>query len=119
VAAGTIAAPPSDAFAMLMVQLVVIVITAQVVARAARALWQPAVIGELAAGIVLGPSVLGLVSPAVFSALFPPASIAPLALVGQIGVVLYIFVVGTRLVGSDVAQNARVAIAPSVIRASS
>ena len=58
---------------------------------------QPPVMGEMIAGIVLGPSVLGLFSPQALSFLFPPASLETLRLLSQIGVVLFMFIVGMEL----------------------
>jgi Kef-type K+ transport system membrane component KefB len=53
--------------------------------------------GEMVAGIVLGPSVLGLLYPLSQSFLFPPASLETLRLLSQIGVVLFMFIVGMEL----------------------
>jgi Kef-type K+ transport system membrane component KefB len=59
-----------------------------------RRFGQTAVIGEMVAGILLGPSLLGQLSPAIESRLFPEASLVPLYLISQLGVVLFMFVVG-------------------------
>lgn len=59
-----------------------------------RRLGQTAVIGEMFAGILLGPSLLGQVFPPVESRLFPPASLPSLYLISQLGVVLFMFIVG-------------------------
>ena len=59
-----------------------------------RRLGQTAVIGEMFAGILLGPSLLGQLFPSIESRLFPPASLPPLYLISQLGVVLFMFVVG-------------------------
>ena len=59
-----------------------------------RRLGQTAVIGEMFAGILLGPSLLGQLFPAIESRLFPQASLPPLYLISQLGVVLFMFVVG-------------------------
>ena len=53
--------------------------------------------GEMLAGIVLGPSLLGLLFPQISSFLFPPTSMTSLAVFSQIGVVLFMFVVGVEL----------------------
>jgi Kef-type K+ transport system membrane component KefB len=55
------------------------------------------VIGEMCAGILLGPSLLGAISPSMEATLFPPASLPPLQLISQLGVVLFMFVVGTEV----------------------
>jgi len=62
-----------------------------------RRLGQTAVIGEMFAGILLGPSLLGRLSPSIESQLFPPASLPPLHLISQLGVVLFMFVVGMEV----------------------
>src|SRR3954468_2235769 len=59
-----------------------------------RRLGQTSVIGEMVAGIMLGPSLLGQLFPAIESRLFPPVSLPPLYLISQLGVVLFMFVVG-------------------------
>jgi len=58
---------------------------------------QPRVIGEMIAGILLGPSLLGLLAPSIQTLLFPPESLGLLSAVSQVGLVLYMFVVGTHL----------------------
>jgi Kef-type K+ transport system membrane component KefB len=61
-----------------------------------RWLGQPQVVGEMLAGVLLGPSLLGLIFPGAEAAIFP-ADIRPLLyLGGQLGVALYMFVIGTR-----------------------
>ena len=59
-----------------------------------RRFGQTAVIGEMVAGILLGPSFLGQLFPAIESRLFPEASLAPLYLISQLGIVLFMFAVG-------------------------
>jgi Kef-type K+ transport system membrane component KefB len=58
---------------------------------------QPPVMGEMVAGIVLGPSVLGLIYPPALLFLFPASSLETLRQLSQIGVVLFMFIVGTEL----------------------
>jgi Kef-type K+ transport system membrane component KefB len=55
---------------------------------------QPAVVSEMLAGVLLGPSLLGLVLPDVKDALFPPALLPVLYVVGQVGLVLFMFQAG-------------------------
>ena len=71
-----------------------IVATGRLVALAFRRLGQTPVIGEMFAGVLLGPSLLGQVFPAIEARLFPAASLPPLHLISQLGVVLFMFVVG-------------------------
>ena len=82
---------------ILLTQIIVILIFAGLFRRLFRWMKQPPVMGEMIAGIVLGPSVLGLVFPEAMSFLFPPASLETLRLLSQIGVVLFMFVVGMEL----------------------
>ena len=81
---------------------------------------QPAVIGEVIAGILLGPSVLGAVSPATMQLLIPSPEIDPHGLVvsslktiAQLGVVLYMLIVGLELNLYKVGRQAKSAIAIS------
>lgn len=79
---------------LLLVQLLTVIVTGRVLARVLRPFGQPAVIAEILAGIALGPSLLGSVSPALSAALFPPTSMPGLSLVSQFALVLFMFLVG-------------------------
>ena len=80
-----------------LLALVVVILAARALGAAFRWIHQPPVIGEIVAGILLGPSLLGRVAPAAHAALLP-AAIAPyLAAIAQIGVILFMFVVGLEL----------------------
>jgi len=81
----------------LLLQLIVIVGTARLCGALLRRLGQPAVIGEIAAGIALGPSLLGAFAPGVSAFLFAPSSVGILKLLAEIGVLLFLFVVGLEL----------------------
>jgi Kef-type K+ transport system membrane component KefB len=74
--------------------LAVVVVSGRLFGRLAAALGQPPVIGEVISGILLGPSLLGLVAPAAEAFLFPAEVRPPLGVVAQAGVVLYMFIVG-------------------------
>ena len=82
---------------ILLMQIVVILTMAGLFRRLFRRIHQPPVMGEMVAGIVLGPSVLGLIYPPALAFLFPPSSLETLRLLSQIGVVLFMFIVGTEL----------------------
>jgi Kef-type K+ transport system membrane component KefB len=66
--------------------------------------------GEMIAGIALGPSVLGLLSPQAMAFLFPSSSMTTLSLLSQIGVVLFMFVVGMELDVQHLREKASAAI---------
>ncbi len=76
-------------------QLLVVIAVARCAGVLFRQLGQTAVIGEMAAGILLGPSFLGRLWPSAEAFLFPPSAIPPLSLLSQFGVILFMFVVGT------------------------
>jgi Kef-type K+ transport system membrane component KefB len=82
---------------VLLSQIGVILILARLVGWGLRTLHQPQVMGEIVAGILLGPSLLGWLAPDVSMALFPSDSLGPLNALGQIGVILFIFLVGLKL----------------------
>jgi Kef-type K+ transport system membrane component KefB len=99
--------------AILFLQLIVIVLVARVCGAVATRAGQPAVVGEIAAGIFLGPSFLGWIAPDVSSFLFQPSSLGTLQLLSQIGVILFMFVVGLELDLSHVRLRAHTAVAVS------
>jgi len=82
---------------ILLTQIIVILIIAGLFRRLFRAIHQPPVMGEMIAGIVLGPSVLGFIYPDALTFLFPASSLETLRLLSQIGVVLFMFIVGMEL----------------------
>ena len=94
----------------LLLQLVVILVTARLAGRVFRTMGQPQVIGEMAAGLALGPSLLGVVSPQGVAWLFPSDSLAPLSALSQLGVLLYMFAVGLRLDLMLLRDRARAAV---------
>src|SRR5450755_2561853 len=83
--------------ALLILQTCVIIVVARGVGVLARRLGQPSVIAEVLAGIFLGPSLLGRVSPSVAAALFPKASLSGLSLLSQVGLVFFMFLIGLEL----------------------
>lgn len=84
-------------FKLLLAQIVVIVITARAVGWLFRQLHQPRVIGEMIAGILLGPSLLGWVAPEFSAMLFPSDRLGGLGALSQIGLLLFMFLVGLEL----------------------
>jgi Kef-type K+ transport system membrane component KefB/nucleotide-binding universal stress UspA family protein len=83
--------------ALFMVQAGLIIALSRVVGLGAGALGQPMVIAEILAGILLGPSLLGLVSPHALAVLFPKESMPLLGTVSQLGLVLFMFLIGLEL----------------------
>ncbi|HKU13986.1 MAG TPA: cation:proton antiporter [Steroidobacteraceae bacterium] len=81
----------------LLLQLVVILGTARVLGLVLRYFGQPPVIGEMAAGIILGPVVFGAVAPELHAHVFEKGSIGALGSLSQLGLVLFMFIVGAEL----------------------
>lgn len=82
---------------ILLFQIIVILIAVRLFSHLFKLIGQPGVIGEIVAGIVLGPSLLGYFFPEFFGALFPADSLTNLNLLSQIGLVLFMFVIGMEL----------------------
>jgi Kef-type K+ transport system membrane component KefB len=82
---------------LLILQTCFIIVAARLVGMVARRVGQPAVIAEVIAGILLGPSLLGRLSPAFSGWLFPKVSLAGLSLVSQVGLVFFMFLIGLEL----------------------
>jgi Kef-type K+ transport system membrane component KefB len=78
----------------LLIQIALILVTTRVVGWLLRRIHQPQVVGEMIAGILLGPSLLGWLLPDVSAAVFPSDSLASLNALSQIGLILFMFLVG-------------------------
>jgi Kef-type K+ transport system membrane component KefB len=81
----------------LLLQLVVILGCARIVGLILRYFGQPMVIGEMIAGLLLGPAVFGVMAPHLQSTLFQRSSLPELDAVSQLGLVLFMFIVGAEL----------------------
>lgn len=79
---------------LLFLEMAVILIAVRLVGSVFRRFRQPSVIGEMAAGLLLGPSVLGHFAPGTLNSLFPASNIGPLYALSQVGLVLFMFTVG-------------------------
>jgi Kef-type K+ transport system membrane component KefB len=86
-----------DPLAILLAQIVTIIIVARFFGWVFKKIGQPTVIGEIIAGIVLGPSLLGIYFPEFSATLFPVASLGNLKFLSQIGLILFMFVIGMEL----------------------
>ena len=71
---------------------------------------QPAVVGEMMAGVLLGPSLFGLVAPGAFQFVFAASSLEPLRLLSQVGVCLFMFAVGMEMDRAELRKKASTAI---------
>ena len=86
-----------DPLAILLAQIVMIILVARLFGWVFKKIGQPTVIGEIIAGIVLGPSLLGMYFPGFSAALFPVESLGNLKFLSQIGLILFMFVIGMEL----------------------
>jgi K+:H+ antiporter len=84
-----------------------VLVTGRVLGMVLAKVRQPPVIGEVLAGIVLGPSLLGHVAPALTAALFPPSIVPQLRVVAELSVTLYMFIVGLDLRADLLRKHAR------------
>jgi len=82
---------------LLLLQILVIIITSRIFSALLSRLGQQAVIGEIIAGIVLGPSVLKFFFPHFFHFIFPPDSLNTLLFLSQIGLAFFMFIIGMDL----------------------
>ncbi|HIE5651925.1 TPA: cation:proton antiporter, partial [Stenotrophomonas maltophilia] len=87
----------SSPLGLFLLQLLVLLLVAKGAGALLKRFGQPAVIGEMAAGLMMGPLVLGSLLPQLHGALFPAASLAPLGLLSQLGVLMFLLVAGAEL----------------------
>lgn len=92
---------------LLFLEVVVILVTARLVAAGFRRVGQPGVVGEMAAGLLLGPSVLGRFAPSIMNSLFPVSNIGPLYALSHLGLVLFMFLVGLEVRVSAIRASAK------------
>jgi Kef-type K+ transport system membrane component KefB len=83
-----------DVLAATLVQLVVIILAARLAGSAAAAIRQPRAVGEIVAGLLLGPSFLATIFPEISAAIFSPTSAASMMVLSQIGLILLMFQIG-------------------------
>ncbi len=96
----------TEPLAVLLLQIIVIIACARLFGFLFKKMGQPAVIGEIVAGIVLGPSVIGAYFPEINHFLFPAASLPTLSFLSQIGLILFMFIIGMELDLKAIAKQA-------------
>ena len=102
-----------DTLLHVLLALVVVILAARVTSMVLGRMKQPPVIGEILAGILLGPSLLGRVAPAGSQLLFPPNIMPLLGVLSQIGIIIYMFLVGLKLDARQLRQRTSTSIAVS------
>jgi Kef-type K+ transport system membrane component KefB len=97
-----------------ILQLTIIMVIARIFAAVFQRLGQPAVCGEMAAGLVLGPSLLGKLFPHLFQRIFDPSAGHILSIFSQIGLVLLLFLIGMEFEFSHLSAHGRKAVGISL-----
>jgi Kef-type K+ transport system membrane component KefB len=100
----------ADVLPRVLLALVVILLVSRALGWAFKFLKQPSVIGEIVAGVLLGPSLLGRVAPDVAHYVLPEAIAPSLKIVAQVGVVLFMFIVGLELDTSVLRKRSHVTV---------
>ena len=98
---------------LLLAQIVVVLLVTRGVGFLFARVGQPRVVGEMTAGILLGPSLLGFIAPAVSETLFPAASLGHLNSLSQVGLILFMFLIGAELNVGELRRLGRVAVLTS------
>jgi Kef-type K+ transport system membrane component KefB len=93
--------------AILLVQIVLIIVSGRILAGVCRYFGQPPVVGEIAAGICLGPTIFGRLAPDTFASAFPLESIPSLLALSQLGLVFFMFLVGLEFAPEIVNERRR------------
>ncbi|NEW71407.1 cation:proton antiporter [Streptomyces rhizosphaericus] len=101
--AGPAAAPPETY--RLLVAVTAVLLTAHALGALARRVGQPTVVGQMAAGILLGPSALGALAPEAQHWLLPPSATVPVEAMAQLGVVFFAFRIGYELTPTQLIQH--------------
>jgi len=99
-----------EPLSILLLQVSVIVIAAKLIGDLFIRIGQPSVIGEMVAGIILGPSLMGMLFPKASSFLFPASSVGTLKSLSQLGVILFMFIVGMNINARYLQEKARAAV---------
>lgn len=87
----------TSSFGLLLLQIIIILIACKIVGWLMKKIGQPVVIGEILAGILLGPSVLGHISPETLQSLFPAESLSNINILSQFGLILFMYTIGMEL----------------------
>ncbi len=99
----------------ILIQLIVILLAVQVLGTLCKCIDQPRVIGEILVGLALGPTLLGTILPRVEAMLFPTSTLPTLQTLCDIGLVLYMFSLGTHIATHTMLRNHALCCTPSAI----
>src|SRR5271156_845939 len=100
---------------LVLIQWMIIIAAAWAFGRLGKKIGQPLAVGEIAAGILLGPSAAGLIWPADWPVLFPQATQTSLQLLGKLGLIFLLFQVGMEFDYQHLRSRSRTITAVSVM----
>lgn len=86
---------------MFFLQLAIVILACHACGQVAERIGQCRVVGEITAGILLGPSVLGVLTPGIHDVIFPASSASSMSQLGEVGIVLLMFEIGMHIQPSD------------------
>src|SRR5207247_10509509 len=109
----TLLANANDPLSRLFLQLFIVILVSYLVGWIFTRFGQPAVVGEMMAGVLLGPSVFGLLAPTAFQFVFATSSLGALSVFSQIGVCLFLFTVGMEMDVAELRHRAHTAVVVS------
>jgi Kef-type K+ transport system membrane component KefB/nucleotide-binding universal stress UspA family protein len=95
---------------LVLVEVLIVIGLSRIVGLGFKAIKQPLVIGEIFAGIMLGPSLFGLIAPGLSHSLFPPETMPFLNVLSQIGLIFFMFLIGLELNPKYLRGNLKTAI---------
>jgi Kef-type K+ transport system membrane component KefB len=95
---------------LVLLEILIVIGFSRLVGLLFRAIKQPLVIGEIMAGIMLGPSLLGKIFPVTQAWLFPPSTAPILEVLAQIGLIFFMFLIGLELDPKYLKGKVRVAV---------
>lgn len=104
---------PMPDLPLLILQIGVIVAAARLAGVLVRRIGQPQVVGEMLAGLLLGPSLLGWAAPALSAAVFPAGSLGFLSALSQVGLLVFMFLVGLELDPAHLKERGHAAVLTS------
>lgn len=102
-----------DTVVLVLIEVLIVIGLSRLVGLGCRWIKQPLVIGEIVAGIMLGPSLFGLITPDLAAALFPAQTIPFLNVLSQIGLIFFMFLIGLELNPKYLSGQLEVAILTS------
>ncbi|GBE91795.1 cation:proton antiporter [Nostoc cycadae] len=98
---------------LVLIEVLIVIGLSRLIGLAFKTIKQPLVIGEIVAGIMLGPSLFGLLAPHVAASLFPPETIPFLNVLSQVGLIFFMFLIGLELNPKYLSGNLQAAILTS------